>query len=84
MSFTVPFFCASVAIVRRITWKVSLGNSSSCANPCRTRFRFNGCRSRGGCAESPTAKRIRSRAMMATAASPKRERSGCKKGKKSP
>ena len=38
MSFTVPFFCASVAIVGLITWKVSLGNSSSCANPCRTRF----------------------------------------------
>jgi hypothetical protein len=25
--------CASVAIVRLITWKVNLGNSSSCANP---------------------------------------------------
>ena len=29
--FHCPFFCARVAIVRRITWKVSLGSSSSCA-----------------------------------------------------
>jgi len=40
MSFTVPFFCASVAIVRRITWKVSLGNSSSSANPSDTIYPF--------------------------------------------
>lgn len=36
-SFTVPFFWASVAMVRRITWNVNFGSSNSSASLCKTR-----------------------------------------------
>ena len=39
ISFTEPFFCASVAIVRRSTWKFSFGNPSRSASGLRMRLR---------------------------------------------
>src|SRR5262249_10504903 len=38
-SFTPPFFCASVAMLRRIIWRVSLGSFNSPASRCSTRLR---------------------------------------------